>query len=260
MSSMKKIILIKFGGSLISDKTKINKAKNKIIKDLVLQIKEILNNDKDIFLIIATGAGGFGHPVAKKYEHNFKEGLPSIKKAVKKINQIVISSLLNTGLEAVSVEPSEIAEYRDMKMTALLHGYIVSLLNKNIIPVFHADLIKDKKLGISILSMDRFLVDLAINLKNRGYNIEKVIFCGTTNGVLDNLGKTIKKISKTNITRFNSSFYDNKAIDTSGGMRGKVGECLRLINKKIPCMIINGQKENNLRMAVSGEEVIGTQI
>jgi len=241
---MKKLILIKFGGSLITDKSKINVARHDVIENLAKQLKSVESVESvksgETSFIIATGAGGFGHPVAKKYEHDLKEGQPFIKEAVKKINNIIITSLNKKDVKAESVEPSKISEYSDGKLISLSHGLIVSLLENNIIPVFHADLINDQKLGISILSMDRFLVDVAINLKNKGYNIEKVIFCGTTNGVLDNQGKTIKKISKTDITEFDNIFYDNKIIDTSGGMRSKVKECLRLAKEKIPCVIMNG--------------------
>lgn len=256
---MKKIILVKFGGSLITDKTKTNIARLDVIENLVKQVKKIAKDNKNLSLIIATGAGGFGHPVAKKYENNLKEGLPFIKEAVKKINNIVVSSLINGGLKAVSVEPSEIAGYKDGKMISLLHGYIVSLLKKNIIPVFHADLINDQGLGILILSMDRFLVDLAINFKNIGYDVGKIIFCGTTEGVLDNQGKTIEKINKTNIYEVNKAFYDNNEVDMSGGMKGKFMECLKLISYKILCMIINGQKNNNLYKSIIGKEVKATQ-
>ena len=168
---MKKLILIKLGGSLITDKTKINMAKLDVIENLAKQIKKIVENNKNLFLIIATGAGGFGHPVAKIYEHNLEEGLSFIKDAVKKINQIVVNSLINVGVSAFSVEPSKVSEYKNGKMFSLSDGFIVSLLEKNIVPVFHADLVKDQTRGISILSMDKFLVDLAIFFKNKNYEV-----------------------------------------------------------------------------------------
>ncbi|TRZ51302.1 hypothetical protein D4R99_04545 [bacterium] len=257
---MKKLILIKFGGSLISDKSKIDTARLDVISNLSKQIKEILDQKKDLSLIIATGAGGFGHPLAEKYKNNLEKGLPKIKKAVKKINQIVVNSLNKEGIKSESVEPSGISEYKNEKMVSLFHGSIVSLLEKNIIPVFHADLTKDQQLGISILSMDKFLVDLAIFFKNKGYKIEKVIFAGTTAGVVSRVGTTIQRITKNSFLKIKEVFYQGKGIDVSGGMMGKVRECLRLIDEKIPCIIIDGQKENNFKNAILDKEVFGTQI
>lgn len=236
---MKKLILIKLGGSLITNKTKTNVARLNVIANLAKQIKEIVENNKNLSLIIATGAGGFGHSVAKIYEHNLEEGLPFIKEAVKKINQIVVASLISAGVSAFSIEPSGIAKYKDGKMVKLFHNSIVSLLNKKIIPVFHADLVDDQKLGISILSMDKFLVDLAIFFKNKNYEIKKVIFAGTTAGVVSRVGTTIKKITKNNFSKIREVFYKGKGVDVTGGMKYKVEQCLRLTEEEIDSYITN---------------------
>ncbi|MBI5123038.1 hypothetical protein HZA75_04220 [Candidatus Roizmanbacteria bacterium] len=236
---MKKLILIKLGGSLITDKTKTNVARLDVIENLARQVKEIVENNKNLSLIIATGAGGFGHPIAKIYKHNLEEGRPFIKDAVKKINQIIVSSFISVGLDAVSVEPSEITKYKNGEMIELLDGYIVSLLENNIIPVFHSDLIKDQAKGISILSMDKFLVDIAIFFKNKNYKIEKIIFAGTTAGVMSRVGTTIKKITKNNPSKIREVFYKGKGVDVTGGMKYKVEQCFRLAEEEIDSYITN---------------------
>ena len=110
-------------------------------------------------------------------------------------------------------------------MIELLDGYVVSLLEKNITPVLHADLIKDQARGISILSMDKFLVDIAIFFKNKNYEVEKVIFAGTTPGVVSRVGTTIKEITKNNFSKIKDVFYKGKGVDVTGGMKYKVEQC-----------------------------------
>jgi isopentenyl phosphate kinase len=249
---MKKIILIKLGGSLISDKTKVNVARLKEIDQLSRQIKNILDQNNNLSFILATGAGGFGHPLAEKYKNNLEKGWPYIRAAIKKLNQIVVSSLIQYHVPAISVNPFLISQPEI--------GKIINLLKAGKIPVFHADLIKDKQSKISILSMDKFLVDLAIFLKEKGFKIEKIVFCGVTNGVINDKKKTIRIINKKNIIRLEKYFFKNKTIDVSGGMRGKVKESLRLINKIITGLIINGQKTNSLRDAVADNKIEGTII
>jgi isopentenyl phosphate kinase len=249
---MKKIILIKLGGSLISDKAKINQARLKVIENLSQQIKEILKNKKDLQLILATGAGGFGHPLAEKYKNNLEKGWPHIRAAVKKLNQIIVSSLTKYGIPALSINPFFVSQPEIDK--------IINLLKAGKIPVFHADLIKDKQGKISILSMDKFLVDLAIFLKEKGFKIEKVVFCGVTNGVINDKKKTIRIINKKNIVRLEKYFFKNKTIDVSGGMKQKIKECLRLINKKIIGVIINGEKKDNLYRTIIDDKIEGTII
>ncbi|KKQ23692.1 MAG: Isopentenyl phosphate kinase [Candidatus Roizmanbacteria bacterium GW2011_GWC2_37_13] len=237
---MKKLVLIKLGGSLISDKTKINKARNYEIKRLSKQIKEIQRN---FSLIIFTGAGGFGHPLAEKYKDDLEKGLREIKNAVKKLNKIVVSSLNNVGLRVVSVEPDKVAKYKNGQMVKLLDGYIAKLLVNNITPVFHADLVDDQELGISILSMDKFLVDVAIHFKNRGFKVEKAIFLGITPGVTSEVagrpGMTIQTITKKTFSKMEGVFHKGKGIDVTGGMKYKVKQCLRLADKGIDNYITN---------------------
>lgn len=232
---MKKIVLIKLGGSLISDKTRINKANFIKIERLSKQIKEL---KKDYDLVIFTGAGGFGHPVAEKYKANLKAGIKEIRSACRKINEIVVDTLINqSGLKAKSVSPSDIAVYEDGNLFSLSYKQIILILKKKIIPVFHADLVEDKKLGTSILSMDKFLVDLGIFFMKKGFKIEKAIFAGITSGVFDQKGKVIPVISKKTFFLIKNTFYKGKGIDVSGGMKYKVEQCLRLTDKGIKSFI-----------------------
>ncbi len=240
----KKLVFIKLGGGLISDKTKVNRPRLADIEMLAKEIKAIFEKNKDLALLIFTGAGGFGHPVAQKYKNNLQKGLGEIKKAVKTINKIVVSLLVKTGVKAISVEPDRIAEYKNGVLLKLSDDYIVSLLDNKIIPVFHADLVRDKVKGVSVLSMDKFLVDSAIFFNNKGFKIEKVIFAGTTPGVVDRFGRTIPKITKNDLSKIQEIFYKGKGIDVSGGMRYKVEQSLRLADEGIESLVIDGRTTN----------------
>ena len=66
----KKLIIVKLGGSLITDKTKPFTARMEIIADLAQQIKEALDEDKNLSLIIGNGGGSFPHYPAVKYQMN----------------------------------------------------------------------------------------------------------------------------------------------------------------------------------------------
>lgn len=232
---LKKLLFIKLGGSLISDKTKINKPRDSEIKKICSQIKEL---QRDYLLILFTGAGGFGHPVAKKYENNLEEGEMEIREACKRLSRIVVDAIINYGgLKAVSISPSDVATYKNGKMAKLLYGYIAKLLEEDIIPVFHADLVDDEKSGISILSMDKFLVDMAIYLKEKGVKIDRAVFIGSTPVTTPEVGdrpvRIVQKITKKSFFENQKIFYQGKGVDVSGGMKYKVEQCLRLADEKI---------------------------
>lgn len=251
-SFMKKIILIKFGGSLISDRNKVNVARAEVIGRLSEQVKRIVEEKKDLSLILATGAGGFGHPLAEKYKDNLRKGWPQIRASVRKLNKIVTSSLRNLHVPAKSVSPFFISQ---PKTKAL-----IELLKEGKVPVFHADLLKGGRGKILILSMDKFLVDVALELKRKGFVVDKVIFCGITDGVLNSRGATIKTFREKSALRLGGHFFQTGIIDVSGGMKQKVKECLRLVDKKITALIINGQKKDSLYQAIVNNKIEGTVI
>jgi isopentenyl phosphate kinase len=62
---MEKLILIKLGGSLITDKNRPYTAKPKVISRLAKEIKKALNLGFKI--IVSHGSGSFGHTLASKY-------------------------------------------------------------------------------------------------------------------------------------------------------------------------------------------------
>ena len=64
------LILLKLGGSLLTDKDKPNSIRKDVVKSA---IQQIINADEKIILI--HGGGSFGHPLAKKY--NISEGINS---------------------------------------------------------------------------------------------------------------------------------------------------------------------------------------
>ena len=61
------ITLLKLGGSLITDKSTPYTAKPQIIKNILLEVKDALEEKPDLNLIIGHGAGSFAHQSAKKY-------------------------------------------------------------------------------------------------------------------------------------------------------------------------------------------------
>ena len=63
MKSSNEIILLKLGGSLLTNKNKPFSIREDVVRNAVQQIIEA--NDK---LILIHGGGSFGHPLAKKYK------------------------------------------------------------------------------------------------------------------------------------------------------------------------------------------------
>lgn len=63
---MKELVLIKLGGSVITDKSQPYTAKSEVISFLAQEIKEAW--DKGFRFIVSHGSGSFGHTSAAKYQ------------------------------------------------------------------------------------------------------------------------------------------------------------------------------------------------
>ena len=64
---MSKLIFLKLGGSLITDKERPRTPRLDTLRDLSTQIAAARARDPNLLLLIGHGSGSFGHVVAKKY-------------------------------------------------------------------------------------------------------------------------------------------------------------------------------------------------
>lgn len=264
----KKLILVKLGGSLITDKTKPFTAKSEIIADLTRQIKEVLDEDKNLSLIIGNGGGSFPHYPAVKYQMNDgikneeqKYGFCAVQDAAAQLNRIIVSQLLKAGVNACSINPSSMIVAEEGKIKEFFVKPIIEMVNLGIIPVLYGDIVVDNKLGAKIFSTEQLLAELALRFQKSKIKVDMVIHNGSTKGVLDRNGSLIKLINKKNFKTFEKIFYQTKGYDVTGGMFHKVKECLNLSRHKIKSLIINGtSRKNLLKEAILGKKVEGTVI
>jgi len=264
----KKIVLIKLGGSLITDKQKPFTPKISVIDDLSRQIKEALDEDKTLQLIIGNGGGSFPHYPALKYKMNEgikkeeqKFGFCLVQDAASQLNRIVVNSLLKHNLNTVSLNPSSMIVTKNGKIKKFFPFPLFSMLNLGLIPVTYGDIVFDEEKGSFILSTEVILNFLSLFLKRYGFKVDKIIHNGLTSGVLDEKGKTIKKITLKNFSQIKKNFYQTLGFDITGGMWHKVKESLCLTKYGIKSFIINGTAEKNLlKNALLGKKVEGTWI
>jgi len=71
---MKELVLLKLGGSLITDKTRPYTPLLEVMDDLSQQIVTALRSQPDLRLVLGHGAGSFGHVAASEYKT--RDGYP----------------------------------------------------------------------------------------------------------------------------------------------------------------------------------------
>lgn len=241
---MEKLILIKLGGSVITDKSKPFVARLGVIKRLIREIVQAKKVYKGKILI-GHGGGSFPHTVAAKYKT--QEGI---------VNKDSIKGFSLTADAAVKINRI----VKDGKPLVVLTPQIIKALEIGLLPVVYGDVIMDETTGFCIYSGEKTL-DLLASELSKYYKVDKIIMVGDTDGVWDKGGKTIVKITPQNFSGIKKSLSGSRATDVTGGMLHKVEESLNLARKEnISTVIINGKKKGNLMKAIVGKDVVSTTI
>lgn len=264
-SSKKPIILVKIGGSLITDKNKPFSLNEYALDVICTEIKRGVESGRR--LILGHGAGSFAHIPAKKYKthrgvvnRQSYRGIAEVADVAAQLNRIFVRRLLEKGLNAVSVNPLSIMIAENHKLKSLCSESVEELLRLGLLPVLYGDQILDTEVGCTVFSTERVLGHLAIHLKKKGYGVERIIHCGLTNGVYDENGDTIRLINGKNYRRFKHLLGGSGGVDVTGGMAHKVEETLALAKQGIPGLIIDGIENGSLSEAVAGKQVLGTRV
>lgn len=263
---MKNLILVKLGGSLVTDKTKPFTPRLEAIKRLAGEITEA-RKKRLVGLVVGNGGGSYPHTPAVKYQTHKGiidgesiRGFCEVQDAAARLNRIVVRELLNAGENAVSINPSSCLIAKNAEIKEFYLEPLNKLLDLNIIPVVYGDVVIDTKMGCSIISTEQVLNYLALQLSQKGYNVENLVHYGTTSGVLDKDGKTIPRITPESVNGLRRIIQGSEGIDVTGGMLHKVEEALSLANKGIPSYIMNGFEREYLKKVILGEQVEGTLI
>lgn len=267
------LIMIKLGGSLLTDKTKPFTLRPGVIKRIT---KEIHNarQEKDMRLIVGHGGGSFPHSAANKYQthkgiinkESYK-GIAEVQDAASRLNRLVVRELLDTGENAMSISLSSSGIAENSQIKYMYIEPIKILLKYNMIPVPYGDVALDTAMGCSIISTEEIFYYLARELKKQGFNITKIINCGVVDGVLkgdptkDTDLDIIPEISSDNINQVRKYLAGSYGTDVTGGMLSKVEKILKISTEcGIDSLIINGLVEGRIEKALKGESVPGTRI
>jgi isopentenyl phosphate kinase len=253
------MFIVKLGGSVITDKSKQEYFRQNIMDNLSEKIKKA---DKEIILV--HGAGSFGHILAKKYKLNdgYKsdkqiEGFSVTHASVQKLNTLVLSSLHNNKVPAISIAPHSILKLDNHNLKEINHKIFKEYLNKSFTPVTFGDVVLDKKLGFSICSGDLLVKALAEKFKP-----EKIIFVLDEDGIY----KSNPKIDE-NAEFINSTTADklqdlitslDEHADVTLGMQGKINTIREITRLNIDTILLNGNKPERLYKALIGEKIKGT--
>jgi len=269
---MSELVLLKLGGSLITDKNHPNTPRLEVINRLAGEIKEAISVRQDeLTIIIGHGSGSFGHPPAAKYKitegavgPESWRGLAEVSAAAARLNRIVVDCLLAAGVPAISFQPSASTRTRKNQLMYFETYAIKEVIKHGLIPVVYGDVTIDAVQGINIVSTEQLFDNLA-----RELNPNRILLAGDLPGVFSGDPKTnsaaelIEDIDSSNWDEVKEMLAGSQAQDVTGGMFTKVRDMyhLTLAMPPMQAMVFSGEEPGNIKESLLGTVVdFGTLI
>ena len=252
------MILIKLGGSVITDKTQYKKFNKEQTARLCAEIAEA-----DRSVIVVHGAGSYGHVLAKRY--SIQDGLrdygqvapaATVHRDAMELGLLVTSELISVGIPAASVAPGSCFVMEDGRLIVNDDEAVRRLAHVGIMPVTFGDVVMDRSKGFAIVSGDQLMEVMASIFKP-----DRVVFVSDIDGLYDSNPKTnpdaefIPEVTQEVLDRVSSA---EDVADVTGGVRGKMGSMLRMCSPDRDCVLVNGTVPGRLLALLRGEDVTCT--
>jgi isopentenyl phosphate kinase len=256
---MKDLIVLKIGGSVITDKfSDIPKINSDNLKRISKEIASVYIKNK-MPLIIVHGVGSYGHVIVKrtgigkgiKTESQLKD-FAETQRLQNELNCIVTKYLINEGIPAFPCQASASAAMKSGKLVHMDTSTIEGLVKIGMVPVLYGVPAYDEIQKCSILSGDEIAPYLAVKL-----NAKKIIHGTNVDGVFTSDPnkshdvKLISEINSKNIGKVKEWLTGSTATDVTGGMFKKVSELLEI---GIESQIVNALTHGNIVKALNGEK------
>ena len=252
------MILIKLGGSVITDKTQYRTFNKDTIRRLCEEI-----HASGAETLIVHGAGSFGHVLAKEYslQNGFStsDQIPAVARVqydVRELNLMVINELLNAGIPAMSVPPGSCFVMDDGKLILDDPEVLLSASKIKIMPVLFGDVVFDRRRGFSICSGDQIMEVLC-----KLYDPDKVVFVSDVDGLFDKDPKKnpdAELLTEVTFDILERVSGKSSVDDVTGGVMAKAESMLRMTSSNRDCVLVNGSVPGRLHSLLKGDKVIST--
>lgn len=263
---MRKLVFLKLGGSLITDKSNPQTPRWNVLNRLANEISFALQQDRELSLIIGHGSGSFGHVAGEKYDtrHGVRTpeqwlGFAEVWQTARALNQIVVDVLARVDLPVIAFPPSAAATARGAVLENWDVAPIQAALDAGLIPLVNGDVAFDAELGGTIVSTEDVFFYLAKKL-----NPQRILLSGIESGVYSDYPRRqefLERITADTLPDFAGKITGSDVTDVTGGMAEKV-RLMMTLAQEVPgleIVIFSGLEPGNVQVALLGEE-LGTII
>ncbi len=245
---VKIMILMKLGGSIITNKEKPLTPNRNSIRRIASYLKNV-----DEPLVIIHGGGSFGHYWSVKYDMHTKpqkysaKGVAVVKNSMVELNSIVLESFLESGLKPYCLPPGDFM-IGDKPLIKKVKE-IPKIAKTGLTPISYGDAMWFGKNKFYILSGDRIMGVLSKLLHPR-----LAIFVTNVDGVYSDMKskRLLSEISK------EKPITSDVTMDVTGGMSRKIKEAFRISKGGTDVFFVNGNIPRRITNAINGKSFEGT--
>lgn len=242
------MILIKLGGSIITNKERPLSPRIATVQKIAQQLKKIKEP-----LAIVHGGGSFGHYWSVKYDMHTKpanydlHGVSVVKNSMVELNKIVLDCLERAGLNPYCLPPTDFMSGN--KPISSKIRQVKRISQAGLIPVTFGDALWFAGRKSYILSGDKIMSLFAKVLRPR-----LCVFVLNVDGLYSDL-KTKELIYE---MKGNKVSVDEIPMDVTGGMKRKIQEAAAISKMGLNVFFVNGNKPQRIVDAVQKAKFEGT--
>lgn len=259
------VVVVKLGGSLITDKAGDAHAREELIARLAGELAETLPR-LDAGVVLGHGSGSFGHVAAER--HGLGDGLrggdpraaAAVRQAAARLHHVVMEALLEAGVPAWSWAPSTVVVGEQGRPAAADVEAFFRVLEMGMVPVTYGDVVADRSWGAAVASTESVLGYLVGRLRRRGKTVRRVLWLGETDGVYDDSGETVPEIDADTFEEARGWVGGARGTDVTGGMMLRLDTARDLARLGIESWIVDGRRPGLLAAGLetpSGVEGVG---
>jgi len=261
----KPLIVIKLGGSALTDKRRIFTPR---IKEIHRAAEQVAQLSKRFSLVVVHGAGSYGHIPVREWRlesglssRRQLKGLAATKSKLLEWEGIFDQIFLDHQIPLIPFLASDFVVTRKGRIFSADLRPVKNWLSINCVPSTGGDIVSDRNNGFSVLSGDQLSTYLAVQLK-----ASRLIFGTDVDGIFtsdpkhDPHARIIKELTSSTAIHAASRARVSDIPDVTGGMAGKIIEGARAASNGIPVYFVNLTVGNRLANVALNREVVCSKI
>lgn len=263
----RELVLLKLGGSLITDKTRSGVARHAAIRRLARELAAITRNPRAPRLIVGHGSGSFGHAAAATggltVGVDATRRLDAISRTQRRaadLHGIVIAALVDAGARPFSLSPSSFLFATNGKLTGRFADPLFAAVDLGLLPVVYGDVVLDRTRGATIVSTEAVFVAIVMESCRRKKPIARAVWLGETDGVADRNGQRIEQLAAGAALRSARAIKGASGVDVTGGMALRLRTAGILAKEGVSSAITDGRKPGAIAHAIAGRAAGGTVV